>query len=160
MRSLPGDVAVIRPVTGRVVVGLLRTVCLLALITTIGLAAVAGLFVTGDIEMLDWHETYAMALNVLTLAQVVLAVLLWRRNRWLRWPMAAALGLLVMVAIQQILGDRRTLGGHMPLGMAICAVEAALVLWTFALLRPARTPDAAADEPAEERALVGAEGEE
>ncbi|SFB97698.1 hypothetical protein [Streptomyces aidingensis] len=130
-----------REVRGPVIVLVSRVLAVLALAVTLLQAALAGLFVTGDVEMLDRHRLGGTVLSVLVLAQLLTAVLLWRRNRRLRWPMAAILAVVLLTALVQSLGDRRLLGWHMPIGMAICAAEAALVCWAF-LLRPARHDDA------------------
>ncbi|MFF9621156.1 hypothetical protein [Streptomyces griseosporeus] len=114
----------------------MRAAALLGLLTTLALAAVAGLFTTGDVGMLDWHSTLATLLAVLVLVQLVDSVLLWRGNRRLRAPIAGSVLVVLMVVVQIMLGDSRVLAGHMPLGMAICAAQAVLAYWSFGL-RPA-----------------------
>ncbi|MEK8172905.1 hypothetical protein NKH77_39555 [Streptomyces sp. M19] len=114
---------------------------MLALVCVLLQAALAGMFVTGDVDMLDLHALNAQAVNVLAVLQVVTAVLLWRRNRGVRWPMAATVLLLVLVGVQQILGDQRVIAWHILVGTAIVGAQSVLVGWSF-LLRAAGPADA------------------
>ncbi|MEV4806321.1 hypothetical protein AB0K18_40535 [Nonomuraea sp. NPDC049421] len=52
-------------------------------------AALAGLFVTGDVDLLAWHRDNAGYTHALLYAQVVAAVLLWRPGRGPGWPVPA-----------------------------------------------------------------------
>ncbi|MFD4028783.1 hypothetical protein ACFWRV_35510 [Streptomyces sp. NPDC058576] len=115
----------------------------LGLLTTLALAAVAGLFTTGDIEMLRWHSTYATVLAATVLVQLVLTILIWRKNRALWWAPVAGLLVVIMTVVQTGAGDTRTLSIHMPLGMAICAAEALLMYWAYGLRGDWRTRGAA-----------------
>ncbi|MFC8831362.1 hypothetical protein ACFT9I_39195 [Streptomyces sp. NPDC057137] len=112
----------------------------LGLVTTLALAAVAGLFTTGDIEMLRWHSTYATVLAGAVLVQLLLSVLMWRVSRGLWRLILVALLVVVMTVVQTAAGDSRTLSVHMPLGMAICAAEALLMYWAYGLRASWRTP--------------------
>ncbi|MEU6209598.1 hypothetical protein ABZ891_06760 [Streptomyces sp. NPDC047023] len=96
-------------------------------------AALAGLFVTGDVGMLDLHGMNAGLVILLALVQTVNAVLLWRRDRALRWPVAVTGGLFLLAAVQQMLGDARAIALHILLGTVIVAADAALVYWTATL---------------------------
>ncbi|MEV7791183.1 hypothetical protein [Streptomyces sp. NPDC087512] len=118
---------------GRRLVGSIRTVAVLALFCTLLQAAFAGLFVTGDVGMLDLHGMNAGLVILMTLAQTVNAVLLWRGNRSLKWPMAAGLVMIVMVGAQQMMGDQRIIAWHILLGTALVGVKTAMLCWAFTL---------------------------
>ncbi|MCT2592665.1 hypothetical protein LHJ74_22590 [Streptomyces sp. N2-109] len=125
----------VQAVNGRGTVRLLRTVTLLACIETLVQAALAGQFMTGDSGKLSWHEANTGLLVLLTALQIVGAVLLWRRNRQLRWPIPLTVVVLLLTVAQAVLGANGETAVHIPVGVAICGAEAALVLWAF-LLRP------------------------
>ncbi|MGW2634464.1 hypothetical protein ACWC2K_34855 [Streptomyces chattanoogensis] len=109
----------------------MRGTAVLVLLDTLVQAALAGLFVTGDLNLLAWHAANAGVLSALTVIQTVLAVVVWRRLRGPGWPVAAGAALLGLVTVQQGLGEARMLAGHMPLGMAIFGCATALTYWSF-----------------------------
>jgi hypothetical protein len=127
---------------GKGLVGSIRTVAVLALTCTLLQAASAGLFVTGDVGMLDLHGMNAGLVILMTLAQTVNTVLLWRRDRALKWPMAAAVTMIVMVGAQQVMGDERVIAWHILLGTALVGVKTAMLCWAFTL-RPVPAAPAA-----------------
>ncbi|MEK2479290.1 hypothetical protein [Streptomyces noursei] len=111
---------------------LLRGTAVLVLLDTLLQAALAGLFVTGDLDLLAWHAANAGVLSALAVVQTVLAVVVWRRLRGPGWPAAASAMLVALVSVQQGLGEARILAGHMPVGMAIFGCATALTYWAFA----------------------------
>ncbi|WP_369392359.1 hypothetical protein AB5J72_35835 [Streptomyces sp. CG1] len=110
---------------------LLRTLSVLALFDTLLQAALAGLFITGDVGLLDWHAANASVLALLVALEAIAAFLVWRPGRGPIGPFLLAAGLLLLVGVQQALGHSRMLGGHVPLGMAIFGIGAALTYWSF-----------------------------
>lgn len=111
---------------------LLRVVSVLVLLDTLVQAALAGLFVTGDLDLLAWHAANAGVLSGLTVAQTVAAALVWRAERGPWRPVAAGAALVALVSVQRGLGEARVLAGHMPLGMAVFGCATALTYWAFA----------------------------
>ncbi|MER7466776.1 hypothetical protein [Streptomyces sp. NPDC097981] len=111
---------------------LMRTATTLVLLDTLAQAALAGLFVTGDLDLLTWHSANADVLTALTLLLTAAAVLVWRRPGGPAWPAAASAALAVLVGAQQGLGEARVLAAHMPLGMAIFGLATALMCWSWA----------------------------
>lgn len=105
--------------------------CVLVLLDTLAQAALAGLFVTGDLDLLAWHSVNADVLATLTLLQTVAALLVWRRLGGPAWPAAASVALAALVGAQQGLGEARVLAGHMPVGMAIFGCATAMACWAF-----------------------------
>ncbi|GGT84772.1 hypothetical protein [Streptomyces violascens] len=120
---------------------LLRATAVLFLLDSLLQAALAGLFVTGDVGLLAWHAANAQMLSALVVVQTIAAVVIWRSLRGPWWPPALTVGLLGLLSIQQGLGESRMLGGHIPLGMAIFGTGAALTYWAFSF-QPAGRPRA------------------
>ncbi|MDQ0757387.1 hypothetical protein [Streptomyces canus] len=130
-----------RTVDGRGTVVLLRVVAVLALLQTLVQGLLAGMLLNGDLDSIDPHGHNAYAFEFLVFLQVVAAVLLWRRNRWLTWPLKATIGILAATFAQTGLGLNSALAAHVTLGVALCAMETALVLRAFTLrvAAPARS---------------------
>ncbi|WP_424887198.1 hypothetical protein [Streptomyces sp. XH2] len=119
----------------------LRVVAVLVLLDTLAQAALAGLFVTGDLGLLAWHAANAGVLSALTVVQTAVALVVRRAARGPLWPAVASGVLVVLVSAQQGLGEARLLAGHMPLGMAVFGCATALVYWAFTH-RPSASPPA------------------
>ncbi|QDQ14230.1 hypothetical protein [Streptomyces spectabilis] len=133
-------VASARTVHGRGGVALLRTVAALACLETLVQGLLAGMLLNGDVDSIDPHGFNAYVFELLVFLQVVAAVLLWRHNRRLTWPLKATIGILLATFTQTALGLEGSLAAHVALGVALCAMETALVLRAFTL----RTENAAA----------------
>lgn len=110
---------------------LLRAAAVLVLLDTLAQAALAGLFVTGDLDLLAWHAANAGVLSALTVLETVAASLVWRRLRGPGWPVVASAALVALVGVQRGLGEARVLAGHIPLGMAVFGCATALACWAF-----------------------------
>ncbi|MGW3208289.1 hypothetical protein [Streptomyces sp. NPDC001135] len=110
---------------------LLRTTSLLFLLDTLLQAALAGLFITGDVRFLDLHAANAQLVATIALFEAVAALLVWRSMRGPAWPGALAVGLVVLVGAQTGLGAARVLGGHVPLALGVFGVGVALACWAY-----------------------------
>ncbi|MEU8031564.1 hypothetical protein AB0C13_23465 [Streptomyces sp. NPDC049099] len=108
---------------------LLRVTSLLFLFDTLFQAALAGLFITGDVRFLDLHAANAQLVAVIALVEAVAALLVWRTTRGPAWPFALAAGLVVLVGVQMWLGAARLLGGHVPLALGVFGTGVALACW-------------------------------
>ncbi|MEU2712086.1 hypothetical protein [Streptomyces sp. NPDC007205] len=108
---------------------LLRTTSLLFVLDTLLQAALAGLFITGDVGFLDLHAANAQVLAALVLVEAAAALLVWRSMRGPAWPFALTVGLLVLVGAQMGLGAARMLGGHIPLALGVFGVGVVLAYW-------------------------------
>ncbi|MEV8313454.1 hypothetical protein AB0Q95_04695 [Streptomyces sp. NPDC059900] len=129
-----------RGVNGRGAVTLLRVVAALACLETLVQGLLAGMLLNGDVASIDPHGFNAYVFELLVFLQVVAAVLLWRSNRWLTWPLMAAVGILAATFAQTALGLASSLAAHVALGVALCAMETVFALRTLALRTDA--PDA------------------
>ncbi|WP_066359866.1 hypothetical protein [Herbidospora mongoliensis] len=108
----------------------LRITSALHLAGVLGQALLAGLFVTGDVDMLSLHEGNAGVTHSLLYVQLVVAFFFWRRRRT-AWPLWATGALIVAETLQVWAGQERVLGLHFPLGMSIFGASAVmtLLLW-------------------------------
>ncbi|MGW5736451.1 MULTISPECIES: hypothetical protein [Streptomyces] len=122
-----------RNVNGRGATVLLRTVATLAGVETLVQGLLAGMLLNGDIASIDPHGFNAYVFELLVILQVVAALWLWRRDRWLTWPLKATTGILLATFTQTALGLHSSLAAHATLGVALCAMQMALVLRAFAL---------------------------
>ncbi|MEU0402130.1 hypothetical protein ABZ318_18205 [Streptomyces sp. NPDC006197] len=111
---------------------------MLLLLDTLFQAALAGLFVTGDVALLAWHATNAILLSVLAVLVCVAAVVVWRAARRSGWPALLGVVLVAAVGVQNGLGESRELGGHIPLGMTIFGIAVVLAYWSFTSPRAIR----------------------
>ncbi|MEV5872925.1 hypothetical protein AB0L75_01625 [Streptomyces sp. NPDC052101] len=110
---------------------LLRAASLLFVFDTLLQAALAGLFITGDVRFLDLHAANAQLLASVSLVEAVAALLVWRSTRGPAWPFALAVALVVLVGAQMGLGAARMLGGHVPLALGVFGVGVALCCWAW-----------------------------
>ncbi|GIH93999.1 hypothetical protein ACFFMN_15410 [Planobispora siamensis] len=113
----------------------LRVTATLHLLGVLGQAALAGLFVTGDVDMLLLHRDNAGFTAAMLLFQLVAAILLWRPVRGPAWPARMTGGLMVAETLQVFMGQERVLIGHFPLGVAIFGASAVLTGWAWSGLR-------------------------
>lgn len=67
---------------------LLRATTVLFLLDTLFQAALAGLFVTGDVGLLAWHAANAQILTAPVVVQAIAAGETWRPLRGPWWPLA------------------------------------------------------------------------
>ncbi|MGW7079725.1 hypothetical protein [Streptomyces sp. NPDC054866] len=122
-----------RVVNGRGALRLLRVVSAVACLETLVQGLLAGMLLNGDVDSIDPHGVNAYLFELLVFLQVVAAVLLWRSNRWLTWPLKAAIGILAATFTQTALGLASSLPAHVTLGVALCAMETIFVMRAFTL---------------------------
>jgi hypothetical protein len=116
---------------------LLRIVVTVQAVLAFDQAVFAGQFISGDYGALNSHETGAAATNAVLLVETVAAVLLWRPGRGPWWPTAAAFGLFLASGAQIGMGYARVLAVHIPLGVAIIALDVLMLVWVWRY-RPGR----------------------
>ncbi|MEV5410984.1 hypothetical protein AB0K60_19335 [Thermopolyspora sp. NPDC052614] len=119
--------------TTRRIVLSLRVLTAATLLDVLAQAALAGLFVTGDVDMLSWHHDNATLLITLVELQALVAAPLWFRRVGPRTPVVANLLLVALALTQFSLGEDRVLTVHLPLGMTIFGLSALLTVWAWRL---------------------------
>ena len=92
-------------------------------------AAFAGQFLDGNDVALSLHQGNAELIFWVAIAQLVIAITVWRR-RGPGWPAAASLLLLLAITFQLGLGYSRQIAFHVPLGVAIFGTTVWLLLGT------------------------------
>lgn len=97
-------------------------------------ALLAGLFVTGDVDLLSWHVSNAGISYSLLLVQLAVSFLFWRR-RGVVWPLWATGALTLAESGQIWVGMSRALAVHFPLGMAIFGASAVMTLLLWRVTR-------------------------
>jgi hypothetical protein len=100
-------------------------------------AVLAGLFVTGDVGLLSWHEINAFVNSGLLGVVLLAGILLWRPVRGPWWPAVAMLALLVVVQVQLQFGYERELVWHISVGVLMFGVASVLTAWAWQYRLPA-----------------------
>lgn len=109
----------------------LRAGATLHLLGVLGQAVLAGLFVTGDVDMLTAHRDNGGFTYAMLYVQLVSAILLWRPGRGPLWPALASAGLVAAETLQIVLGQERVIAAHFPLGVAVFGAAAVMTAWTW-----------------------------
>ncbi|CAM01136.1 hypothetical protein A8924_2224 [Saccharopolyspora erythraea NRRL 2338] len=110
----------------------LRLVATAHAVAIFGQPVFAGVFLSGDYDMLRLHATGADVVFYLALVQLVAAMVLWWR-RGVRWPSAVALLIVLGETGQYSAGLSGDLELHIPLGVALVALT---IVSLFVLWRP------------------------
>ncbi|GAA2663677.1 hypothetical protein [Nonomuraea recticatena] len=113
----------------------LRSAAALHLLGVLAQAALAGLFVTGEVDMLAWHRDNAGFTHAALYLQLVAAILLWRPGRGPAWPAWATAALVAAETAQVALGHDRVLSVHFPLGVAVFGASAVLTVMVWRVTR-------------------------
>ncbi len=123
-----------------------------------GLAAaqpmLAGSYLSGNLDAISVHSAIGGNLPVVGFLALILAVLHWRPGRGPAWPALTMVVLSVLIVVQANAGYSRTLGLHIPLGVAIVGTTVGLFGWSVFGPEPRRsdlTPVPAPDPPAATR---------
>ena len=109
----------------------LRATSLVAAIMLFDQAVFAGQFLSGVYSMLHLHRENATYAGISVLVAAGAATLgRWPgRGPW--WPIAAYVGLFGLIAVQIVVGFSAGLAVHIPLGVSIILVAAALAVWAW-----------------------------
>jgi hypothetical protein len=123
----------------RWIVWAMRGLATLHLALVLEQAVLAGMFVTGEVDMLARHSDNAVLTSTVMIFLLVAAILLWRPGRGPGRPALVCAGLVVAETAQIMLGQSRLLAVHIPLGVTIFGVSMALALWTWQAMRKGRS---------------------
>jgi hypothetical protein len=109
----------------------LRTTALLASLLVLTQAVLAGLFVTGDVGMLELHSVNAGLVISIAFLQLIAAVLVWRPGRGAVWPIWASAAVFALAEAQAGFGYARLVSAHIPLGVALFGASVGLLVGVF-----------------------------
>ncbi|WP_440066570.1 hypothetical protein [Streptosporangium sp. OZ121] len=109
----------------------LRVTATLHLVTVLGQAVIAGMFVTGKVDLLAHHNLGAMVTTALVGLQLIAAITLWRPGRGPLWPLGVSVLQLVLVNAQIVLGQERMVAAHIPLAMVVFGLAVWMTAWTW-----------------------------
>ncbi|MGP9017709.1 hypothetical protein ACT1U9_04785 [Streptomyces sp. BR1] len=113
----------------------MRTVTCLFLLLVLVQPVLAGLFITGDTDMLRLHALNATFISTASWLNVGAAAAVWRFGRGPLWPVGLTLVIGGLVEAQSGFGYSRTLALHLPLGVGLTAAATALTYWVFSQRR-------------------------
>ncbi|ADI12901.1 hypothetical protein SBI_09783 [Streptomyces bingchenggensis BCW-1] len=120
----------------------LRVTSSLVLLCTLGQGLLAGLFVTGDVDLLTVHSALGSAIALVALVQFLTALLERRARKRMgeviTWRLTVLCGfVLVLVSVQIGLGMARVVAPHMFLGVVSAAVAMLVLLVVLMEASPA-----------------------
>jgi hypothetical protein len=94
-------------------------------------AVFAGQFLDGTYDSLLVHRENATHAGVAVFISGIAAVFARWPGRGPWWPILASFGIFGLVALQIMLGFARSISMHVPLGVAIIVLGAALAVWAW-----------------------------
>jgi hypothetical protein len=118
--------------TGQVSPGLLYSLRIAIIAQAAALlvaASFAGQAVNAGESMAETHVMAGMVVHLVALVQIVLAVLVWRPGRGAGWPALVSVALFVVGGLQHV--TWLWLGAHLPNGVLLFGLIAALLVWSW-----------------------------
>ncbi|UNZ19951.1 hypothetical protein [Streptomyces sp. 891-h] len=109
----------------------LRCVATLFFVLLLIQPVLAGMFISGDVDLLDLHEANSFVISITSWFQVLATVLVWRPGRGPLWPIGVAVLLSFAIVMQDGWGYARELQLHIPLGVLLVAASTALLYWSY-----------------------------
>lgn len=91
----------------------------------------AGMYLSGDLDAMELHGAFGSGLTALTMLQGVAAILFFFPGRGPWWPVLVTILLFFVEGLQVGMGYARTLGLHIPLGVAIIVVTIGMFWWSL-----------------------------
>lgn len=124
--------------TGAVVGPLLRVVVLVSALLLLTQPVLAGRSLDGSGAALRLHMTVAVVFLGVAIVQDVVAIVWWRATEGAGWVPIVAVASHLLGLLQMELGHARTFALHLPVGIALVLLAAALVVgaWTRFGQRP------------------------
>lgn len=126
---------------------LVRVVFGLHAVLAVAQPVLAGHYLSGNLSAIRAHSTIGGSLIGVGVLALIAAILLWWPGRGPWWPVLASLVLLVVEVVEVATGFARTLGLHVPLGVAVVGGAALLFGWSVLARSGPRPPRAAAPGP-------------
>ncbi|PXY21041.1 hypothetical protein [Prauserella muralis] len=110
---------------------LLRATVALTTVCVLAQPVLAGGYLTGRFDFLDYHSATATLIEVLALLQVVASLLYWRPGGGALAPLPLSGVLLLAVTLQIGMGYSRQLAVHIPLGVLVALLQSLLCVWVY-----------------------------
>jgi hypothetical protein len=91
----------------------------------------AGYFLSGEVDAMDWHSPIGSSLFLIATLQLPAAILYGfpGGGRW--WPALVTVGLVIAELAQQVFGHAQNFAVHVPLGTAIVITAVWMAVWSF-----------------------------
>ncbi|MFI9813895.1 hypothetical protein [Saccharothrix variisporea] len=93
--------------------------------------ALAGLYLSGTVDALFFHGRTGDTISVLSLTQLITALVFVWRGRGRRWALWAALGIFLAEMAQMTLGIEGVVSLHVPLGVTVVVSQVLFTVWVF-----------------------------
>ena len=93
--------------------------------------ALAGVYLSGDVDALKMHGINAGILAVLGFFQLVAAILFVWKGRGRQWTIWSTLVIVLLTEIQFPLGAEGMVAVHIPLGVTIVSLQILFTVWVF-----------------------------
>lgn len=101
------------------------------MLSVLAQAMLAGMFITGDVDLLRMHAINGNVASVLSFFQLIAVILLWRPGRGRSWPIWPSLALFLLEGLEHATGLSRALHLHIPLAMVIFGISTAMTVWAW-----------------------------
>lgn len=102
-----------------------------------GQSILAGAYLSGSLDAMAVHGAIGSGLTALVMLQGLVCLLFWFPGRGPWWPFVATVVLFFAESVQVGMGYARTLGLHIPLGVALITCIVAMFVWSL-VWRPKR----------------------
>jgi hypothetical protein len=119
-------------------IALVRILAIVMLLQVFAQAALAGGFITGNVDLLGLHSANAILLALASMVLTGTTILLVRPGRGPWWPIPFSVLLFTLIVLQTGFGYARQVGLHIPMGVAIMGLTAAFTWWSCAYRAPAK----------------------
>ncbi len=117
--------------SGRWAVWAFRVLIALGAVLLFNQAVLAGQFMSGAYEALEFHAFGATASEIVVALAIVPAGWARFRRRYPLWPAVLTALLFVAINVQEFAGEERILTLHIPLGVSIIVVVSGFTVWAW-----------------------------
>jgi hypothetical protein len=94
-------------------------------------AVLAGQFMSGTIESLEFHSVAASLADGVVLLALIAAGVARYKHRYSWWPVGWTFLLLAALQLQEFAGEQRILTIHVPLGVFLIMSVSWLTIWAW-----------------------------
>ena len=119
-------------------IGLLRGVLAIHLLTVVSLGALAGMFLSGTDTAVALHELFGRFLVGICLIQITLTALLRARQMCPIWLLPNAIGIFIAELLETYAGYHQILVLHVPLAILIFGGIMRQSFWAMGTARPSK----------------------